>query len=624
MSESSNQRTRAVASGKKRLGDVPATPPSPADGAASTDEASGVPPTRRESLETGLRVGEVVEGRYRLTALLGAGGQGEVWRAEDLAITGHVVALKLLFDRAATPEQKEMLLRELRMLASVSHPAVVQFKDHGWLAGRLWFVMPFLAGKSLEEQMPITRAEARRIFETLAGGLSAVHAKGLRHQDIKPSNIFLAEIEGLDEPMPMLLDFGVAAKEGEVLVAGSPDYFAPELAAGWPMPAHIGPAADIFSLALTLRNALEPNTAPTLDAYDPASLARRGKEPIAPPQGKDLAFLAPSFARWLAIEPERRPSAAELRAELEILTQPEERKKERGRIVRRVAPWAAIALAVATLGSWWGWTELVAARKATAAEAAESEAARREAEAAASRAEALDSRLDEALGRADEAASRTEDALGRLDDAEAAIGRAEGSAEAMRTARDRLRAALVDARSEIEAQATALSEAHESVGRLRAELASAQADLGSARRELTATRASLGERDSELAETRTDLEGARSERDARASERDAARARNAELEARVSSLEASVASAEAARSAAEASARTAEASARTAEDRRRALEERIGELEARTRALEADLEEARRRGRVAGPGPPAGGVEVGPIVGGVEVSPIAP
>jgi len=86
------------------------------------------PPAPRESEtknEGSIPLGELVGDRYKLVAHVGAGGQGEVWRAEDVVISGHVVALKMLFARANSDADRDMQLRELRMLASVSHPSVV-------------------------------------------------------------------------------------------------------------------------------------------------------------------------------------------------------------------------------------------------------------------------------------------------------------------------------------------------------------------------------------------------------------------------------------------------------------------------------------------------------------------
>lgn len=91
-----------------------------------------------------------------------------------------------------------------------------------------------------------------------------MHRSGVRHQDIKPENIFLARFhEDEDgEILPVLLDLGVAAKDAENVLAGTPNYFAPEIAARFarePDPPHITNKADVFSLALALRNALSPS-----------------------------------------------------------------------------------------------------------------------------------------------------------------------------------------------------------------------------------------------------------------------------------------------------------------------------------------------------------------------------
>ncbi len=507
---------------------------------------------------TSLSPGELIGERYRVVELLGAGAQGEVWRADDAEIEGHVVALKILAYRATTPEGREQALRELRMLAAINHPSVVQFKGHGWLGGRLWFAMPWYEGRDLESAMPLDRAEARRVFEILAGGLAAVHAKGLRHQDIKPSNIFLAKIAGLEQTMPVLLDFGVAAKEGEELVAGSPDYFAPELAAGWPTTAHLGPEADVFSLALALRNVLEPSTAPTVGAFDVESLRRRATEAVAPPSAKDLAFLAPSFRRWLAIEPAKRPTAKELVGELDILTAPEDHARDRVRFLRRVAPWALAILILGSIAGWRAWNAVVDARKATAAEAAAHDAA-------SARADEATSTAAEALDRAAASGARTEDALRRLDDAETQIGAAEGNASAMRRARDALRAALHDARAELLVSQTALVDTQTRVATLTAQLVDAQRTVQTTRSELETTRTTLATATSERDGARTQLESMTAERDAarmaratseaatttaradleaersaRAADRDAAAAAQAELSARVRELEARV------------------------------------------------------------------------------------
>ena len=253
--------------------DAPPDPEALAPTLAATPATGGSSPGVVATPEDTLPAGEILGERYRIVELVGRGGQGDVYRAEDQEVPGHVVALKLMHGGARSEEERAFAMRELRMLAAVSHPAIVQFKDSGWYGARLWFVMPWLAGKNLEQTGRISRAEARRIFENVAAGVAALHAKGMRHQDIKPSNIFLARIDGFEATLPMLLDLGVAATDGDAPIAGSPDYFAPELAAAWPMGGvEIGPEADVYALALTLRNVLDPDTAPTVDAYSRESL----------------------------------------------------------------------------------------------------------------------------------------------------------------------------------------------------------------------------------------------------------------------------------------------------------------------------------------------------------------
>jgi len=191
-----------------------------------------------------------------------------VYRAKDTEVPGHVVALKLLHQAAHSKTAKQSALRELRLIASVFHPSIVQFKDHGWFEERLWFVMPWYDGETLESRLqrePLSRAEALKIFQPLARALAAMHVAGVRHQDVKPENIFLARIPGFseDEVTPVLLDLGVAATEAEMVVAGTPTYFAPEVAAQFASvecKPPVTPKADVFALALALRNALEPET----------------------------------------------------------------------------------------------------------------------------------------------------------------------------------------------------------------------------------------------------------------------------------------------------------------------------------------------------------------------------
>jgi serine/threonine protein kinase len=322
--------------------------------AFALEVAPRTPGDEHEGIEP-LPNGTIVGGRYSVEARVGLGAFGDVYRAKDTEVPGHVVALKLLHQAAHSKSAKQSALRELRLIASVFHPSIVQFKDHGWFEERLWFVMPWYDGETLESRLqrePLSRAEALAIFQPLARALAAMHAAGVRHQDVKPENIFLARIPGFgeEEVTPVLLDLGVAATEAEMVVAGTPTYFAPEVAAQFASVERkptVSNKADVFALALSLRNALEPDTqedvaAGAVDTF----IEYRSKETPKAPTRKGLKYLTPFFDRWMSWDAELRPSADELVEELSALSLPEERRER----VKTILRWT-IPLALALLGA---------------------------------------------------------------------------------------------------------------------------------------------------------------------------------------------------------------------------------------------------------------------------------
>jgi serine/threonine protein kinase len=305
-----------------------------------------------------LAIGSIVGDRYVVEQHISSGGFGAVYRASDRQIRNHQVALKLLHTPAADEQAREAALRELTLIASVSHPSVVQFKDYGWHEGRLWFAMPFYRGETLDQRFgtsggltQISRAEARPIFERLAQGLAAMHDVGINHHDIKPENIFLAAIAGFETGLPVLLDLGIASERGEGPKGLTVEYASPETAAAalGKNDRAVGSAADVFSLALVLRNLLEPETAPPVEGELMPLLHKRATEPVPAPGKRELRYLRPAFARWLSLEPGERPTAAQLAIELASLTQPEERREVRARLLRRIVPIVLAAGALVAL-----------------------------------------------------------------------------------------------------------------------------------------------------------------------------------------------------------------------------------------------------------------------------------
>ena len=351
----------AVALAARLLGRRPKSRDNTPEGALletfALDPRSARPP-RRARRRPVLAEGALIAGRYEIEAPLGAGAFADVYRARDRDVTDHVVALKILRRRSLDASSVHAALRELQLIASVFHPSVVQLKDHGWHEGHLWFVMPLYRGETLSTRLkrgPLTRRQAREIFEPLAEALATMHRAGVRHQDVKPENVFLASLDLEDAAdgvpqrvLPVLLDLGVAAKDAELVLAGTPAYFAPEVAArfaGAPDPPPVGPKADVFSLALTLCHALDPSpreqvAAGAVDAF----VAFRAAHAPSVPVQRDLRDLRSYFERWLHFSPDFRPSAEEFMRELSVLTRPEERAARRWAIMRWALP-TMVALA---------------------------------------------------------------------------------------------------------------------------------------------------------------------------------------------------------------------------------------------------------------------------------------
>lgn len=467
-----------------------------------------------------LQPGALVAGRYVVQARVGTGAFGDVYRATDAEVPGHVVALKLLHQPAYSDEARQAALRELRLIASVFHPSVVQFKDHGWHRDRLWFVMPWYDGETLESRLnraPLSRDEALKIFTPLAHALEAMHGAGIRHQDVKPDNIFLVELahgSALDgegpEVLPVLIDLGVAATEAERLVAGTPTYFAPEVAAQFATVDHkprVSFPADVFSLALSLRNALEPETqedvpAGAVDAF----IETRARE--RPPRftNRKLRFLESTFDRWFALDPLDRPTAGELAEELEVLLRPERRKERRGRLLRWALPVFAL-VGGAFAATVWHFEERAAELRHHAAgqlqevrsvlEVEGEERRRAELLLGAERSES--ERLQAERERLERQAETLEQQRARqLREAEGRIAELQSELGETRVVADELRATI----AETEAARAAERE------RLEGQLATERRLRADAQQEVTALAASVGQKEAALAGARARLAAA--------------------------------------------------------------------------------------------------------------------
>ncbi|HEX3067404.1 MAG TPA: serine/threonine-protein kinase [Thermoanaerobaculia bacterium] len=195
--------------------------------------------------------GSIIAGRYRIVSLLGSGGMGEVYRADDLKL-GQQVALKFLPAALARDAmQLDLLHDEVRLGRQVAHPNVCRVYDIGEWDGAHFVAMEYVDGEDLARLLQrigrLAHDKAVEIARGVAAGLSAAHAKGILHRDLKPANIM---IDGRGEPR--ITDFGLAlASEDAVdsnVVAGTPAYMAPEQLEGKAATVQ----SDLYALGLVM------------------------------------------------------------------------------------------------------------------------------------------------------------------------------------------------------------------------------------------------------------------------------------------------------------------------------------------------------------------------------------
>ncbi len=216
-----------------------------------------------------------VSRRYLLTELIGRGGHGEVWQAQDLQTPGRILAIKRLLPGIGMADSQIRFRVEIDALQRLGqHPHIVSLHGYGEHYGQPYLVMDYVRGYSLamlirhwQRQLPAARPDLRTIgyvLEALALALHHVHAHGILHRDVKPSNVLIGYENGVLRVR--LCDFGIArvgprgiTQPGERL--GTDEYMSPEQASSaW---APMTPASDLFSLAVVAMELL------TLQASSP-------------------------------------------------------------------------------------------------------------------------------------------------------------------------------------------------------------------------------------------------------------------------------------------------------------------------------------------------------------------
>ncbi|MFI6401261.1 serine/threonine-protein kinase [Streptomyces sp. NPDC050548] len=248
--------------------------------------------TRRDKNE------RLLAGRYRLGEVLGRGGMGTVWRAEDETLGRTVAVKELRFPSSIDEDEKRRLitrtLREAKAIARIRNTSAVTVFDVVDEDDRPWIVMELVEGKSLAEAIREDGLlEPRRAAEVglaILDVLRSAHREGILHRDVKPSNVLIAE-----DGRVVLTDFGIAQVEGDPsitstgMLVGAPSYISPERARGHKP----GPAADMWSLGGLLYAAVEG--APPYDKGSAiATLTAVMTEPLEEPKNagplKDVIY----------------------------------------------------------------------------------------------------------------------------------------------------------------------------------------------------------------------------------------------------------------------------------------------------------------------------------------------
>jgi serine/threonine protein kinase len=254
--------------------------------------------------------GAIIADRYRVVALLGRGGMGEVYRAEDLRLS-QVLAIKFLPE--ALSRDQVALARfhsEVRVARQVSHPNVCRVFDIGDVDGIPFLTMEYVDGEDLASLIRrigrVPSDKAIEISRQVCAGLAAAHERGVVHRDLKPANIML---DGSGKAR--IMDFGLASiaatVAGSEIRAGTPAYMAPEQLAG----KEVSTKSDIFSLGLVMYEVLTGRRA--YDAPTLQELLKTRETPITNPSSlvKDLDPLVERvILRCLEKDPAKRPASA--------------------------------------------------------------------------------------------------------------------------------------------------------------------------------------------------------------------------------------------------------------------------------------------------------------------------
>jgi eukaryotic-like serine/threonine-protein kinase len=302
--------------------------------------------------------GQVLLDRFVIIRFIAKGGMGEVYEAEDSFLQSVHVALKAILPQIADdPALQQRFEREVLLAREVSHqnlcPIYDIFHAEQAPANFLFLTMKLLPGETLAARLrrdkSISVPEGLAILKQMAAGLAALHAAGIIHRDIKPNNIML---DGAGSQVRLwITDFGLArayeadaSLSGKGLVAGTPDYMAPELYQGRPP----SQASDLFALGMVLHETfIGQKPVPAADSSSMVVSSRLNSSGMPP-------FCAQFIVGCLDRDPSRRCQAFERILNLLHIHYRLEELWTR----RRFAGAAAAAIAATAGAAWWKWDDV--------------------------------------------------------------------------------------------------------------------------------------------------------------------------------------------------------------------------------------------------------------------------
>ena len=290
-----------------------ANPSPPAAGTAQTMTDIGALATQRAAPQLGseLELGSTLAGRYRISRLLGRGGMGAVYLADDQALDEQVALKVVSSAMALNPiEAVERFRREAQAARRIAHDNVIRIHDLGETGTLLYLSMEYFSGRSLDVLLdqvgPLEHDIYIDILRQICAGLAAAHKAGVIHRDLKPGNVLIGERNSVK-----LIDFGLATSEllngltatGQML--GTPSYMSPEQVRCQAVDAR----SDIYSLGALAYRAIAG--VPPFEAATPIAVGFAHLMETATPLSDRRSDVPPKLsdliARALAKNPEDRP-----------------------------------------------------------------------------------------------------------------------------------------------------------------------------------------------------------------------------------------------------------------------------------------------------------------------------